>query len=107
MTEAGAEQRRLAEYSEASVPLGEGNSMRFKAEEGETCIALYLQIRDAWLGDPPHVGFCIPGGPVPGFKHSHVLKIVSQIPAPNWWFRMWSRLFLGWRWEIEKKGPEE
>jgi len=32
-------------------------------------------------------------------KINEDLKISFIEKMPNWWFRLWLRLFLGWKWE--------
>jgi hypothetical protein len=27
--------------------------------------------------------------------------LISQPTRPNWWFRLWQRLLLGWKWEAQ------
>ena len=45
--------------------------------------------------------FTAPAGRFPGFKEVYVLRFVTPLRPPNWWWRFWSWVFLGWRWKKE------
>ncbi len=42
---------------------------------------------------------------VQGYPKRSILRIVPELAftfthdKPNWWWRMWQRLLLGWKWE--------
>jgi len=84
----------MAEHSTATLdlsdwavpPATEAHAVQMRKVDAESALQL--------------TKFSIPAGPLPHVERSYILTIVTQLPRPNWWFRMWSRLLLGWRWEI-------
>ena len=58
---------------------------------------------DKWTQDPTEDSgtWTIRKSPTPKSEldiHHGTLNIHTPNPMPNWWFRMWQRLFLGFVW---------
>jgi len=78
------------------------DTSKWAVPEAATAHAVYLTMKDA-TSDAPVTRFTIPAGRMPNVGRAYVLTIVSHLPRPNWWFRMWSRLLLGIVWTVEPK----
>ena len=73
----------------------------------DTFVGILYQVLDDRPDAPfdERWSFTIPGGHLPGVREVFTLRLTHYAPPPNWWWRMWSWLLLGWRWKREETTP--